>query len=158
MISTHTKNLQAQLFFKDLPFLRRHLGIEFETALLKGRPNYLCLHKLVYTLQEAAHELDDEERGRLLPFMSWALQTETGDVSELARFSPERDYELWDRLHTVGDDCLRRQCPFYNNCFVYKARALARNANVVVLNHALVFAELNLEAGSLPPLQRDRLR
>jgi len=151
MVSTHTKNLQAQLFFKDLPFLRQHLGIEFKTALLKGRPNYLCLHKLVYTLQEAAHELDEEECGRLLPFMTWALQTETGDVSELAFFSPERDYVLWDRLHTVGDDCLRRQCSFYHNCFVYKARALARGANVVVLNHALVFAELNLEAGSLPP-------
>ena len=151
MVSTHTKNLQAQLFFKDLPFLRRHLGLEFDTALLKGRPNYLCLHKLVYTLQEAAHELDEEERWRLLPFMTWALQTETGDVGELARFSPERDYELWDRLHTVGDDCLRRQCPCYDNCFVYKARAQARDANVVVLNHALVFAELNLEAGSLPP-------
>ncbi|MGD0093992.1 MAG: helicase C-terminal domain-containing protein, partial [Planctomycetota bacterium] len=151
MISTHTKNLQAQLFFKDLPLLHGLLGIKFETALLKGRPNYLCLHKLVYALQEAAHELDEEERVRMLPFMTWALQTETGDVSELARFSPEKDYALWDRLHTVGDDCLRRRCPFYNNCFVYKARALARRANVVVLNHALVFAELNLEAGSLPP-------
>ncbi|MCY3023213.1 MAG: hypothetical protein NTW87_29910 [Planctomycetota bacterium] len=150
MISTHTKNLQAQLFDKDLPFLRRYLGVEFEAALLKGRPNYLCLRRLMYTLQEAAHELDDEERGSMLPIMTWATQTETGDVSELAAFAPEKDYELWDRLYTVGDECLKRNCPFYNRCFVYKARALARLADVVVLNHALVFAELSLEAGTLP--------
>jgi Rad3-related DNA helicase len=151
MISTHTKNLQAQLFGKDLPFLRLHAGVEFEAALLKGRPNYLCPRKFVYLLQEAAHELDDEERGRLLPIMTWAMQTETGDVGELAAYSPEQSYELWDRLHTTGEDCLRRNCPFYQRCFVYKARGLARAADVVVLNHALVFAELNLEAGTLPP-------
>jgi len=150
MVSTHTKNLQAQLYCKDLPFLHEHLGVEFTSALLKGRPNYLCPRKFMYTLQEAAHELDDDERGRMLPVMSWALQTDTGDVSELAAFSPERDYALWDRLYAVGDECLRRQCPFYNNCFLYKARAVARGADIVVLNHALVFAELNLEAGTLP--------
>jgi Rad3-related DNA helicase len=151
MISTHTKNLQSQLYEKDLPFLRKHLGIDFESALLKGRPNYLCLRKFTYTLQESASELDDEERGALLPVMTWATQTETGDVTELAAFSREQSPELWDRLHTVGDDCLKRQCPFYKRCFVYKARGLTRSADVVVLNHALVFSDLNVESGVLPP-------
>lgn len=150
MISTHTKNLQSQLFDKDLPFLRKHLGIDFEAALLKGRPNYLCLRKFMYTLQESAHELDDEERSQLLPIMTWATQTEDGDVSELAAFAPEKNYELWDRLHTVGDDCLKRQCPFYKRCFVYKARGKTRDADLVVLNHSLVFSDLNLENGTLP--------
>ena len=150
MISTHTKNLQSQLFDKDLPFLRKHLGIDFDAALLKGRPNYLCLRKFMYTLQESAHELDDEERAQLLPIMTWATQTEDGDVSELAAFAPEKNYELWDRLHTVGDDCLKRQCPFYKRCFVYKARGKTRDADLVVLNHSLVFSDLNLENGTLP--------
>ena len=150
MVSTHTKNLQSQLFDKDLPFLRKHLGIDFDAALLKGRPNYLCLRKFMYTLQESAHELDDEERAQLLPIMTWATQTEDGDVSELAAFAPEKNYELWDRLHTVGDDCLKRQCPFYKRCFVYKARGKTRDADLVVLNHSLVFSDLNLENGTLP--------
>ena len=151
MISTHTKNLQAQLFDKDLPFLKKHLGIEFEAALLKGRPNYLCLRKFMYTLQEASSELDEEECARMLPVMTWATQTDHGDVSELAAFSREQNPEMWDRLHTVGDDCLKRQCPFYKRCFVYKARGTARSADLVVLNHALVFSDLNLEGGALPP-------
>ncbi len=150
MVSTHTKNLQSQLFGKDIPFLKKSLGVEFEAALLRGRSNYLCLRKFMYTLGEAPHELDDEERAQMLPIMSWAVKTSHGDVSELAAFSPEQNPVLWDRLHTVGDDCLKRACPFYKRCFVYKARGLAKSADVVVLNHALVFSSLNNEAGTLP--------
>ncbi|MCZ7646903.1 MAG: hypothetical protein M5U26_16710 [Planctomycetota bacterium] len=151
IVSTHTKNLQSQLFHKDLPILREALGVEFEAALLKGRPNYLCARKFMYTLQESVQELDEDERAALLPVMTWAARTEDGDVAELAAFSPEEHPELWDRLHTVGEDCMGRQCPFYHRCFVYRARGLARGADLVVCNHALVFADLNLENGSLPP-------
>jgi Rad3-related DNA helicase len=151
VISTHTKNLQAQLFFKDLPLLRQALGADFRAALLKGRPNYLCAQKLTYTLQEAARELEEDEVAALLPILTWAIRTETGDVAEMAAFSPEVAPELWDRLHTVGEDCLGRPCPFFEKCFVYRARALARSADVIVVNHALVFAELGLESGTLPP-------
>ncbi|HYG77754.1 MAG TPA: DEAD/DEAH box helicase, partial [Planctomycetota bacterium] len=150
VVATHTKNLQSQLFNKDIPFLKAHLGVDFDAALLKGRPNYLCLRKFMYTLQEASHELDDEERAQMLPIMTWATQTEEGDISEMSAFAPEKNPELWDRLHTVGDDCLKRQCPFYKRCFVYKARGLTRGADLVVLNHAMVFADLNLESGTLP--------
>ena len=150
MLSTYTKNLQSQLYHTDIPFLKKHLGIEFDAALLRGRTNYLCLRKFMFTLHESAHELDDDERGKMLPVMTWAASTEHGDVSELAAFSPEQSPALWDRLHTVGEDCLKRACPFYKRCFVYKARALAKTADVVVLNHALVFSSLNAEAGALP--------
>ena len=143
MLSTYTKNLQSQLYHTDIPFLKKHLGIEFDAALLRGRTNYLCLRKFMFTLHESAHELDDDERGKMLPVMTWAASTEHGDVSELAAFSPEQSPALWDRLHTVGEDCLKRACPFYKRCFVYKARALAKTADVVVLNHALVFSSLN---------------
>ena len=153
IVSTHTKNLQSQLFHKDLPILRKALGTDFKAALLKGRPNYLCARKFMYTLQEAAHELDEDERAALLPVVSWATRTEDGDVAELAAFSPEQHPQLWDRLHTVGEDCLARQCPFYHRCYVYKARGLARAADVVVCNHALVFADLNQEHGALPAYQ-----
>lgn len=151
VISTHTKNLQSQLFHKDLPLLRRALNEHVEVALLKGRSNYLCARKFMYTLQEAAHELGDEERAALLPVMTWATRTQDGDVAELAAFAPEMAPELWDRLHTVGEDCLARQCPFYKRCFVYKARGAARTADLVVCNHALVFADLHQDHGALPP-------
>jgi len=150
VIATNTKNLQSQLFHKDIPFLKAHLGIDFEASLLKGRPNYLCLRKFMYTLQEASHELDDDERAQMLPIMTWATQTQDGDISEMAAFAPEKNPELWDRLHTVGDDCLKRQCPYYKRCFVYKARGQTRGTDIVVLNHAMVFADLNLESGTLP--------
>lgn len=152
VVSTHTKNLQAQLFRKDLPFLQEHLGVPFEAALVKGRGNYLCLRKLFYVLREAARELDEEERSALLPLLSWAVRTPSGDVEEAASFPRERRWELWDRLHTVGEDCLGRRCKQYKRCFLYKARALARGAEVVVANHALVFAELGGGGGgALPP-------
>src|ERR1043165_922396 len=89
--SPHPKNLQSQLYGQDIPFWKQHLGVEFDAALLRGRPNYLCLRKFMYTLQEAAHELDDEERGQMLPVMSWAVKTASGDVNELAAFSPEQN-------------------------------------------------------------------
>jgi len=150
VISTHTKNLQSQLYLKDVPFLKKHLGVEFEASVLKGRPNYLCLRKFMFTLQEGSQELEDEERAQMLPLMSWAVQTGSGDINEHGSFSTDQNYALWDRLHTVGDDCLKRQCPFYKRCFVYKARGEARGADVVITNHALVFSDLNVESGSLP--------
>ena len=151
VISTHTKNLQSQLFDKDLPLLRNALGWEIKAALLKGRPNYLCVHKLLYTLQESSHELEEDERGALLPIATWSVTTKTGDVAEMAAFAPEMAPDLWDRLHTRGEDCLGRQCSHFKKCFVYRARALARDAQVIIVNHALVFAELGLENGTLPP-------
>ena len=159
MISTHTKNLQSQLYDKDIPFLKAHLGVNFNAAILRGRSNYLCVRKLMYTMQEAAARIGERGARRDNAVLCrWATQTESGDVNEMTSFSPEQNPGLWDRLHTVGEDCLKRACPFFKRCFVYKARGQARTADVVVINHALVFSALNQEAGDIARVQRDRFR
>jgi Rad3-related DNA helicase len=151
VISTHTKNLQAQLFRKDLPFLAVALGVPFEAALVKGRSNYLCLRKLFFLLRDDAKMLDQTERSALRPLTAWAVKTETGDIEDAAAFPKETHWELWDRLHASGDDCLNRRCRQYKRCFLFKARALTRDAHVIVANHALLFSELGGEGGALPP-------
>lgn len=150
VVSTNTKNLQAQLFDKDLPLLRDALGLDFSAALLKGRRNYLCLRKLFYLLDQADAELDGDDRMRLLNILPWSVWSATGDIAEnivagRPHFSP-----LWGRMSTVGDECLGRGCKQFRVCFLWKARAAAQAADVVVANHSLVFAELGAKSPALP--------
>lgn len=150
VISTNTKNLQSQLFDKDLPLLSRVLNLDFRAALLKGRRNYLCLRKLLYLLDQMDAELDSDDRMRLLNILPWAVWTETGDISEnivagRPHFSP-----LWSKLSTVGDECLGRGCKRFRSCFLWRARAEAQGADLIVANHSLVFAEIGSKSPALP--------
>lgn len=153
VISTHTKTLQAQLMQKDIPVLRKALGAVFKAALLKGRSNYLCLRKFNELLRNAAGQLEPDEYPPMPGVVSWATASADGDVERCGSIDPARDWRLWTKMHTVGADCLGRKCRYYTRCFVFKARGEARNAQVIVANHALVFASLNREQGALPPLQ-----
>jgi DNA polymerase III epsilon subunit family exonuclease len=150
VISTNTKNLQSQLFGKDIPLLERALGYELGAAMLKGRRNYLCLRKLLYLLRQAASELDDLERAALLPVVVWAPRTESGDVAECSPLALPDARDLPDKLTTEGPDCLGRACPQRRKCFLWAARARAQEAKVIVANHSLVFAELGQNM-VLPP-------
>ncbi len=150
ILSTNTKNLQAQLFDKDIPLVEQALGTELRTALIKGRGNYLCLRKLLYLLDAADRELAREERIPLCVLVSWAARTETGDVAECVLTGRPDFGALWAKLRTIGDECLGRGCPMYGRCFLRRARALSLRADLVVANHALVFAELNMESAVLP--------
>ncbi len=150
IISTNTKNLQAQLFDKDLPLIQKALGIEFKAALLKGRRNYLCLRKLLYLLDQKEAELDSEDRMRLLNILPWAVWTETGDISENIVAGRPHFAPLWAKLSTVGDECLGRKCKQFKTCFLWKARAESQAADLVVANHSLVFAELGSKSPALP--------
>ncbi len=150
VISTNTKNLQSQLFEKDLPLVRKALGIDFKAALLKGRRNYLCLRKLLYLLDQMEAELDGEDRMRLLNLLPWAAWTKTGDISENIVAGRPHFAPLWSKLSTVGDECLGRSCKRFRQCFLWKARAEAQDADVVVANHSLVFAELGSRSPAIP--------
>ncbi|MHC4504773.1 MAG: DEAD/DEAH box helicase, partial [Planctomycetota bacterium] len=156
VVATHTKNLQSQLFEKDLPLVARALACEtegkgeFRTALIKGRRNYLCLRKLFYLLRASTWELDPAERAGMLPVLTWAVRTHTGDLGEnnaLQQFGP---WSLFDKLTTMGDECMGKRCSAFGQCFLQAARARSLRADVVVANHALVFAELGLETPVLP--------
>ena len=150
VVSTNTKNLQSQLFEKDLPLLGKALGLDFKAALLKGRRNYLCLRKFFYALEQMDAELDGEDRMRLLNIVPWAVWTGTGDISENIVAGRPHFAPLWSRLTTIGDDCLGRSCRRFRQCFLWKARAAAQEADLVVANHSLIFAELGSKSPALP--------
>jgi len=153
VVSTNTKNLQSQLFGKDLPLLEKALGRPVEAALLKGRRNYLCLRKLLYVLREAQSELDDVERGALLPAIVWAARTPTGDLADCSPLFRPDARDLVEKLTTDGPDCLGRACKQRGGCFLWAARERAQAARIVVANHALVLADLDNETPVLPPHQ-----
>ena len=144
VVSTATKNLQEQLYKKDIPFLERAVDREFVTACMKGRSNYVCLHRLkqaeVTPILEGLEEVDyfDEVR-------QWAATSETGDRAELTDL-PE-NLSFWQHVDARAEICLGQKCPEYDNCFITKMRQKAAEADVVVVNHHLFFADLAMRGG-----------
>lgn len=147
LISTGTKHLQDQLYQRDLPTLRKALGRPVRVALLKGRANYLCWHRLGAS---AERRLDRRAMGERLVVHQWAGQTQVGDIAELSRL-PE-SAAVWPSVTSTADNCLGTQCHYYDDCFVLKARRRALEADVVVVNHHLLFADLALREGGFGEL------
>lgn len=141
IISTATKNLQDQVFQKDLPTLAR-AGFEVRAALLKGRANYLCAQRFEAFEKEPLFSSPDEAEA-WPKLQAWAYRTETGDRAETEL--PD-GWSAWGRLSTTSDSCLGARCPLYEGCFVTRARRRAAEARLVVVNHALFFADLALRA------------
>lgn len=142
IISTGSKTLQDQLYFKDLPLVRKLLNNGLKTALLKGRSNYLCLHRLDLTEREALFN-DPRSVGHLKRVKSWSSLTKAGDIAELT--TVPRDAEIWGRVTSTIDSCLGSDCEYYEECHVVAARRTAQEADVVVVNHHLFFADLALK-------------
>lgn len=140
IVSTNTRNLQEQLFQKDVPFLERALDVPFSAALLKGRGNYLCLQRWRQILERG---LSPSERAELLPLVVWEEETRSGDVSENGGFR-QRGY-LWARLSAEGGPCLGQKCPFSEKCYLLNARRASQAAHVVVVNHSLLFSDTEAE-------------
>ena len=147
LISTGTKHLQDQLYQRDLPMVRKALGRPVRVALLKGRANYLCWHRLDIS---ADRRLDRRTMGDRLVVHQWAGQTRTGDISEL-NVLPE-SASVWPSVTSTADNCLGTQCRYYDDCFVLKARRRAMDADVVIVNHHLLFADLALREGGFGEL------
>ncbi len=138
IISTGTRTLQDQLFFKDLPLLRKALGVPFQASLLKGRTNYLCLHRFDARGGEGAH---GQGAGAVFEMIrDWARGTATGDRSEIDRL-PD-DFSAWGQMSATSEQCLGQRCDRYEDCFVFRARRAALAADIVVVNHHLFFADL----------------
>ncbi len=151
VISTATKSLQEQLYQKDVPFIQKHFAQELKVAVMKGRSNFLCRTK--------AHALADqpmlrgmEEVDAFRQIREWTKLTETGDRSELT-FLPD-DSELWSRIDARRDTCTGQKCPEYNQCFVTAMHQRAKDADLIIVNHHLFFADLALkhdDFGSILP-------
>ncbi len=151
VVSTGTKNLQEQLIRKDVPFLEGVLGHELRVAVMKGRRNFLCRQKLVDMQgQPSLHGLTQlSDFGRV---SEWAEETATGDRSELPEL--RGDSKLWPRLDARRETCSGRRCGFFDDCFVTKMHQRAREADLIVVNHHLFFADLALrrdDFGSIIP-------
>jgi predicted DnaQ family exonuclease/DinG family helicase len=143
IVSTHTKNLQDQLFYKDIPLLHQALDPPFTAALVKGRSNYLCLNKWHRVIDEAEQALTVRERAALLPLVLWAQQTTTGDVSENTGF--RGGGELWSKVCAERNYCLGPRCRYHGRCFLMRIRRAAAEAHLVVVNHSLFFSDLASE-------------
>ncbi|MGH7804970.1 MAG: ATP-dependent DNA helicase, partial [Candidatus Binatia bacterium] len=143
IVSTHTINLQEQIIGTDLPFLARHLGVEFQAVLVKGRTNYLCLRKAEEIRAEPALLDDEFSRDEVTSLIAWSEETEDGSLSDLA-FVPSP--AAWRQVATEPDDCLRASCPDFERCFFYRARRAATTANVLVVNHHLLLADLAIRS------------
>ena len=144
LISTGTRALQDQLFHRDLPAVTAVLGRPVKTALLKGRANYLCRHRLSLTLHSSDGLFDSHARAQELTCIrAWAGVTRSGDIAELAAV-PENS-PLWPQVTSTVENCLGQGCPEYARCCVLEARRRAQEAELVVINHHLLLADLLLK-------------
>ena len=148
IVSTGTKALQDQLFFRDVPFLETLLG-PLRVCYMKGRANYLCRHKLV-TLQNQPILSGLEEIDQYRQIAEWEQTTETGDRSELSGL-PESS-ALWSKLDARTEACLGSTCPDYRRCFITEMRRRAQESDIIIVNHHLFFADLSVkqEAAGAP--------
>ncbi|MCR5189374.1 MAG: DEAD/DEAH box helicase family protein [Treponema sp.] len=154
IISTGTINLQQQLCQKDIPAVEKILGKKIKYILMKGRQNYICRRRLV----DASSVLDlfEEETGEIKRIAEWADSTDTGSKSDLS-FMPSEN--VWTKVNSESDACMGMRCPFHNECFVMRVRREAAGANIIVVNHHLLFADIESrmdgagydDAAVLPP-------
>lgn len=142
IISTGTKNLQDQLFFRDLPLVKKALGESIKIALLKGRANYLCLHRML--MARAEGRLPSKEAvAELEAVVEWSAKTVDGDLSISSVVSEESG--LLPLVTSTADNCLGSECPQFDDCHVARARREAQDADIVVVNHHLLFADMAIK-------------
>lgn len=141
IISTGTKNLQEQLMEKDIPFLQKALPAKFSAAYMKGRSNYACLYRI--------HKSDDQpildgmaQLGNFNEVRDWVRETATGDRAELT-YLPE-NLSFWNRINAKSETCIGQKCPDFESCFITRMRNGADAADIVIVNHHLFFADLNV--------------
>lgn len=142
IISTNTKNLQEQLFYKDIPSIQQSTDLKFSAVLLKGRGNYICLRKWNEVQSGLDSILNPYEMKQLLNLLVWAYYTKTGDIEENHSFYIAQAISLWSKIKADGKFCSGRKCKFYKDCYVMNIRAKAEKANLVIINHALLLSDM----------------
>ncbi|MDO6447094.1 ATP-dependent DNA helicase [Colwellia sp. 1_MG-2023] len=142
IVSTGTKNLQEQLFHKDIPLIRKAMATNAQIALLKGRANYLCLYRLELYVKERG-QLDAAMLADFVNVRKWANSTTSGDIGELVNVA--EDSGIFPYVTSTVDNCLAKDCPHIDDCYLINARKKAIDADVVVVNHHLFFADMALK-------------
>lgn len=142
IVSTGTRNLQDQLFHRDLPVVLKALGRPADVSLLKGRSNYLCLYRMDNMLYDA-RAISKQQRSWLHRIREWSTETQSGDINEIA--SVPEDAGIWPGVTSTVDNCLGGDCPSYRDCHLVEARRRAQEADLVVINHHLLCADFALK-------------
>src|SRR5437870_5813397 len=140
VVSTHTINLQEQLLYKDIPILKKILPVEFEAALIKGRQNYLCPRRLERALQQVNELFTGPEQNELKRLAEWARTTQDGSLSDL---SVEPDPKVWAQVCSEPHICTKKTCGRDTRCFYHNSRKRFEAADLVVINHTLLFVLLD---------------
>ncbi len=141
VVSTNTINLQEQLVAKDLPLVRELLGEDFRWALMKGRGNYISIRRAHLAAEAAATLFGEDRTQEVDALLDWIAATEDGSLADLATApSPE----VWEEVRSDSDICLHARCPHFQSCFYQRSRRVAASADVLVVNHHLLFADLSL--------------
>ncbi|MBK9438198.1 MAG: DEAD/DEAH box helicase [Chloracidobacterium sp.] len=141
IISTGTKNLQEQLMEKDIPFLQKILPTKFTAAYMKGRSNYACLYRINKSDDQPILDGIDEV-DHFAQVREWSRETQTGDRAELT-YLPE-NLSFWSRVNAKSETCIGQKCPDFEPCFITRMRSRAESADIVIVNHHLFFADLNV--------------
>ncbi len=141
IIATGTKNLQDQLFHNDLPVIRKAMSLPVTVSLLKGRSNYLCQHRLEMHIN--AGSANNRHLHELEIIHDWAGRTTSGDIAEVDDI--EEGSMVWSLATSTIENCLGQECEYYDDCYVLQARRKAQSADIVVINHHLLFADLSLK-------------
>ncbi len=147
VVSTNTKNLQDQLYQKDLPVLEKAFPVPFTFCQLKGRQNYLCRARLDELVGQMDLPLPDPAARALIPVYSWSKNTETGDIAENGAFDPQKESAIWKKIN-----CDVRYCPSreeQRGCFLTRARQIAQESDVTVINHALLLSDIIMDRAIL---------
>ncbi|QOT00518.1 ATP-dependent DNA helicase DinG [Brevibacterium sp. JNUCC-42] len=150
IVSTHTIHLQDQLFQKDIPLLQQALPFTFRVAQLKGRGNYLCLRKFEQSIETQEGSTQDIQLAKA-QIVTWLTETTTGDVEELS-LSPSGQ-SFWQSVKSDTASCLNRECPWFSRCFYFQAKQQAKEADVIIVNHALLISDIEKENGVLPSFE-----
>ena len=145
IISTNTKNLQEQLFYKDLPVVKDCINIPFKATLLKGRGNYICEKRWLETALDLDKMISSEEVNPYLNLIVWKEFTKTGDISENNSFNVNRDRRVWKKVSSDSFLCRKKRCPHYKSCFLMDIRGKAEESNLVIINHHLLLANMQSE-------------
>jgi ATP-dependent DNA helicase DinG len=159
VVSTNTINLQEQLVTKDLPFLRKALGLDFRYALVKGRRNYISIRRAKLALDTGLALVDGPAARELAALDEWLGKTRDGSLQDLP-FTPSA--EVWDEVESDSDVCIRARCPHFEECFYQRSRRDAAGADILVVNHHLLFSDLAVRRAQgnytgpavLPPYRR----
>lgn len=149
IVSTGTKHLQDQIFSRDLPQIKTLMNATTRTALLKGRSNYLCLHRLARAMDEGRLKSPDWVHA-LHSIKGWSTRTRDGDIARCDAVSEE--HGIWPQVTSTNENCLGKECPVFDDCFVVKAREAAHEADLVVINHHLFCADIAIRQSGFAQL------